>query len=284
MNLEFFKKLKFKKTTIIVGVFLVIFFAAFFYFRSISIEKIGWVTDIHADRFKKRDVDSGKLYPKKYKEYLPKVFEVMKAENIDVVIATGDNTNSGDDNYAVDLARIAKEKKMKVIWVKGNHDDGEIMKILGVSKKNYYFKDYGDTRVIVLDNTEYLDGEYDYLGGISQEQLEWLRKVIATKKQVIIAMHIPIFEQDIESINIHDLKGNFSGVGDVLERYIELEKIFQEAGNVKMVLSGHWHVPWQKEYNGINYYGEGALTRDGEEGAYAKINLENNQVDYKFAK
>ena len=31
------------------------------------------------------------------------------------------------------------------------------------NKKNYYFKDYGDTRIIVLDNTEYPNGEYDFL-------------------------------------------------------------------------------------------------------------------------
>ena len=285
--MKIFKKkwiLIFLTTAILIGL-------CFFILRNYKIgffakdsTKIAWVTDIHADRFKKRDVDSGKIYPKQYKIYLPKVFDVLKSNNIDVVIATGDNTNSGDNNYAIDLAKITKEKKMDVIWVKGNHDKDEVMKTLGVSK-NYYFKDYGDTRVIVLDSTEYPNGEYDYLGGISQEQLEWLRKTIKTKKEVIVAMHMPIFEQDITSINIHDLKGKFEGVGDILERYVELEKIFHENANVKMVLSGHWHVSWQKEYNGIKYYGEGALTRNGEEGAYATIDLEKKfTVEYKFAK
>ena len=72
--------------------------------------RIGWVSDIHADRFKKRDVDSGMLYPKQYMEYLPKAFEAMKDEGISVVIATGDNTNSVDDYYARDLKEIADEK------------------------------------------------------------------------------------------------------------------------------------------------------------------------------
>ena len=283
----FLKRIKIAKIILICAAVVFAGYAIHFgieAFLNSKIEKIGWVSDIHADRFKRRDVDSGLLRPKKYKEYLPKVFDAMRAEGINVVIATGDNTNSGDEKYAEDIERIAKEKKMKVIWVRGNHDNDGVMKILGVNKKQYYFQDINNTRIIVLDSTEYPNGEYDYSGGISQEQLEWLKKVVKTKKQVVIAMHIPIFEEDIASVNIHDLKGNFSGVGDILERYAELEKILRENNNVKIVFSGHWHVSWQKEYNGIKYYGESALTRDGEEGAYATINLKNNQVDYKFAK
>lgn len=246
--------------------------------------KIGWVSDIHADRFKKRDVDSGLLYPKKYLEYLPKVFKAMKDEGIEVVIATGDNTNSGDDNYARDLKRIAEEKKMDVIWVRGNHDNDEVMGILGA--EDYYFRDYGDTRIIVMDTTEYLNDEYDYKGGVSPRQLAWLRESLKTDKEVIVAMHIPVFDSDTTTINIHDLKGEFFGASqDVLERFSELEKILRESGKVKAVLSGHWHVMWQKEYNGVRYLGLPALTRElSGMGAYATINLDNKQVDYKFAR
>jgi len=245
--------------------------------------KIGWVTDIHADRFKKRDVDSGIIYPKKYMEYLPKTLDAMKDEGVDVVIATGDNTNSGDDNYARDLKRIADEKKMEVLWVRGNHDNDEVMGILGV--EDYYYNDYGNTRIIVMDTTEYLNSEYDYKGGVNPEQLAWLREAVKTDKEIIVAMHIPVFDSDTEAINTYDLKSEFFGLSqDVLERFSELEGILSESNNVKMVLSGHWHMSWRKEYNGIEYYGESALTREGSEGAYATINLENNQVDYKFAK
>lgn len=245
--------------------------------------KIGWVTDIHADRFKKRDVDSGKLYPIKYTEYLPKAFDAMKADGVNVVIATGDNTNSGDDNYARDIKKITDEKKMDVLWVKGNHDNGEVMNILGVPAPYYYFKDYGNTRIVVLNSTEYQNDEYNYEGGIGQEQLTWLREVLKTEKKIIVAMHIPIFDSEIEKNNIHDLKGEFFGVGNIFEKFVELENILKEKGNVKMVLSGHWHVMWKKEYNGINYFGQSALTRDGGMGAYGTIKLEGYQLDYKFA-
>lgn len=230
-------------------------------------EKIGWVSDIHADRFKKRDVDSGLLYPKKYKEYLPKVFDAMRDEGITTVIATGDNTNSGDDNYARDIKRIAEEKKMDVIWVRGNHDNDEVMSILGVFGGNYYYRDMENVRVIVLNTTQYPNGEYDYFGGINAEQMAWIEESLKTDKKVIVAMHMPMFNED-----------------KLLEKYASLEKLFRESGNVKMVLAGHYHVPWQKEYNGIKYYIEGALTRAGEEGAYATINLEDFEGNYKFVK
>ncbi|MFA6973558.1 MAG: metallophosphoesterase [Parcubacteria group bacterium] len=248
--------------------------------------RIGWVSDIHADRFKKRDVDSGLLYPKKYMEYLPKVFDAMKDEGINVVIATGDNTNSGDDNYARELKRIAEEKKMDVIWVRGNHDNDEVMEILGVSGEDYYFRDYKGTRIIIMDTTEYLNGEYDYKGGVSSDQLAWLREAMQTDKEIIVAMHIPIFDSDTEKYNIHDLEGEFLGVSEnVLERFSELEKVLRESGKVKIVLNGHWHVRWQKEYNGVRYFGQSALTREKSGmGAYATINLDNKQVDYKFAR
>lgn len=270
--MKIFKK---KWAWVILAVIILVGFYAFVFkkyenrFFVKSEIKIGWVTDIHADRFKKRDVDSGKLYPKQYKIYLPKVFDAMLSEGIDAVIATGDNTNSGDDNYARDILRIADEKKMDMMWVKGNHDRKRTMDILGrPAGSYYYFRDFENTRIVVLDDTEYEDDKYDYYGYIGPEQYAWIKEALKTDKQIIVAMHIPIFKED----------------GEFIERYAELEKMFTESGKVKMVLFGHYHKAWQKEYNGIRYYGESALTRDGEEGGYAIINLGNNQVDYKFAK
>lgn len=249
-----------------------------------GVKKIGWVTDIHADRFKKRAVDSGKLYPKKYLIYVPKVFKELKKQKVRTVISTGDNTNSGDDNYAEELMRLTNEEKMDVIWVRGNHDNDEVMSILGLPNKQYYFRDIDNTRIIVLDSTEYKNGEYDYRGDISSEQIGWMKESLKTDKDVIIAMHIPIFSKDIIPNTMDESKGESFTVGDVLDRYTELEKIFRESKNIKLVLSGHWHAPWQKEHNGVKYYGESTLTRDTEEGSYSTINLETYEVEHKIAK
>ncbi|MFA7319567.1 MAG: metallophosphoesterase [Parcubacteria group bacterium] len=240
-------------------------------------EKIGWVSDIHADRFKRRDINSGLMFPRRYSDYLPKVFDELRRLGIDTVIATGDNTNSGDDNYARALKHIAEEKHMRVIWVRGNHDNEKVMSILGAPEKSYYYIDYGETRIIVLDDVE---SNGDYQGTIDPTQLDWLKDALHTPKQVIIAMHIPIFDGGLSSDNVHDFTGNdFPFVGGLLPRYAELENILRSSGNVKLVLSGHWHVPWQKEYNGIRYAGEAALTRTGYFGAYGVIDLKNDSME-----
>lgn len=230
-----------------------------------NIQKLGWISDIHADRFKRRQVDSGLLYPRQYEDYLPEVFREMKKQGVKTVVATGDNTNSGDDNYSKDLKRIAREMGMEVIWVKGNHDNEEVMRDLGVGDLKYYYSEIGDYRIIVLDDTENISG--DYYGGIGTQQTEWLKNALKTEKGVMIAMHVPIFSLELED--------------KVIDRYVELEKILKESGNVKAVLSGHFHVQWQKEFDGLNFYGMSALTREGDKGGYAIIDLKNAKVDFK---
>jgi predicted phosphodiesterase len=233
-------------------------------------EKIGWITDIHADRFKRRSVESGTVYPRQYEEYVPKIFDALRAQGIDTVVTTGDNVNSGDDNYGRALEKIAQEKHMRVIWIMGNHDSDESMAMLGVTGSKYFFTDYGDTRIIAIDDVEPTRSTGDYEGGIDAQQLDWLRGALKTDRQVIIAMHIPIFPLSLETV--------------VLDRYAEFEKILHESGNVKMVISGHFHIPWQKEYDGIRYYGEAAMTHAEYKGAYGIIDLKKDTVEYLFAK
>jgi len=240
-------------------------------------ERIGWVSDIHADRFKRRDINSGLMFPRRYSDYLPQVFDDLRQRGIDTVIATGDNTNSGDDNYARVLKHIAEEKHMQVIWVRGNHDNEKVMTILGAPKNSFYYVDYGETRIVVLDDVE---SNGDYQGAINQTQLDWLKETLRTERPVIVAMHIPIFDGGLSSDNIHDFTGdNFPYVNNLLPRYTELENILHTSGNVKLVLSGHWHVPWQKDFTGIHYAGEAALTRTGYFGAYGVIDLKDYSVN-----
>jgi predicted phosphodiesterase len=231
--------------------------------------KIGWISDIHADRFKRRQVESGLLYPRQYSDYLLKVFDALRKQGINTVISTGDNVNSGDDGYAKDLVRIAREKDMHMIWTKGNHDTIHSMTALGVTGKKYFYVDYLNTRIIVLDDTVGMEQTGNYDGSIDLEQVNWLSATLKTNKPVIVAMHIPIFQ-------MHTGKDTI-----VIEKYTALERILRDSGNVKMIISGHWHIPWQKQYDGLNFYGEGALTREGMKGDYAIINLNTYSVDYK---
>ncbi len=235
-------------------------------------KKIGWVSDIHADRYKHRLVESGMLYPRQYDVYLPKVFDALRKQGIQTVLSTGDNVNSGDTGYASELVRLAKEKDMHIIWVKGNHDSPESMATLGLSEEQYYYHvDIFGARIVVLNTTVGMaeDG-VGYGGSIDAEQLDWLRNELKTERPVIIAMHVPMFPVSLEPV--------------ISDQYTELEQILRDSGKVTMVLSGHFHIPWQKVHNGLRFYGEGTLTRDGMEGEYAVIDLTDGSVNYEYAK
>ena len=51
----------------------------------------------------------------------------------------GDNTNSGEKKYYKKLKKIEKKYGIKILWVKGNHDDKDF-KILGPYEYDYQFK------------------------------------------------------------------------------------------------------------------------------------------------
>lgn len=229
--------------------------------------QIGWVSDIHADIFKRRTVDSGTLYPRQYSEYLNKVFNELREKKITTIVATGDNANSGDAEYGKELAKLAYAKNMHVLWVKGNHDKDGDMKELGFSDPNkvYYYQDFDKTRLVVLD-----DSQGDFLtGGINDEQMQWLRESLKTDKQVLIAMHIPIFPLSLTD--------------DTLPHFVELEKIFHDNSNVKIVINGHFHTRWSKEFDGVKYYGQSALTRENEKGGYGIIDMSTLSVNNYYA-
>lgn len=235
-----------------------------FLFPSVaSAQKIGWITDIHAGKNKKREVSKTNiLYPKKYDKYLSKVFKKMKKQGITQVVATGDNTNLGEKKYAKKIVKLAKKYKMSVLWVKGNHDKKSSMETLEFSGSNYYkFKDYGNVRIIALNNTIVYNDRY---GGLDDAQLGWLRRVLQTNKQVIVATHIPFLD----------------GNGQFLPRYAEAEQIMKDSGNVQMVISGHYHAREEWEHNGIQYKVMTPLTKKSAMGGYAMIDTDSFAVSF----
>jgi predicted phosphodiesterase len=225
--------------------------------------KIGLISDIHAGNEETRFIIDGVGYgfPRQYKKLFSDALVEMKITNVNFVIANGDNTNTGKNQYADTLVQIANENNMEVIWVKGNHDreKTEVMKNFGVKGRYYYFIDKGPWRIIVLDSTEI---DATNAGGISLEQTTWLRKSLETEKNVIIAMHHPIYiEPKLE--NLHDSYGAF-------------QKIIEEAGNVKYVFSGHYHtVDYSKKVNGIEYVIIKSLTLEKDVPNFKIINLKN---------
>lgn len=234
--------------------FLVLIIFSYFYFENKPENlhdgsKIGLVTDIHAGSGQKNGANGTvRAYPRVYKQHFSATLDEMKKEGINLVIALGDNTNTGKIMNAETLVEIVKNKDIEVIWVKGNHDreENDVMKVFNVQKPYYYFVDKGDWRIIVLESSEI---DPVGTGGIGQEQLDWLKNSLRTDKSVIVAMHHPVYvSADSDTI-----------IGD----YAEFQNILEKAGNVKYVLSGHLHTKTlSRTINGITYKTIKSLTLD----------------------
>jgi hypothetical protein len=259
--------------------------AGFFIFRHNSVFnvrsehiKIGWANDIHAGKEKPDKNRSESPVPKEYKKYVEMFYDEMKRQGIKTAIFDGDITNRSHKGTAKDFIGIVngKSKEIKTLIAKGNHDGPITMGVLGFSdKKFYYYHDVGNVRIIILDNT-ILQAQHthdvidEYYGGIDDEQLAWLAETLKTEKDVILAMHIPIFYKDADY------------QGALLPHFAELEKTIRDSGRVKLALVAHFHEQWTREYNGIKYYSLRALTQGGHMGSYALIDTGDFSVQYKM--
>lgn len=233
---------------------------------------LGVISDIHAGDQKARDdgvEPENVLLPANYEKNLRNALENLR--DADIVIALGDNLNKSGKKHAQKLSEIAKEFKREIIWTRGNHDDQKQFAEF-LSPDNYYFRDYGKWRIIVLDNTEkfpdYVKGdELDNVvnehgrGFIDAAQLEWLEKLLKTEKNVIIAMHIPLFYRN--------------NLGETRFNQKELKEFFNRHENIKYVLAGHFHIAdWNAKIDGIEYFIVPSLSLENREGYFLKLNLE----------
>lgn len=146
------------------------------------------ITDIHADVFR-------------YGNF--RQFVDDHADLINVAVCTGDLVDKQDDEQwdAVNGVEGTKE----VLQVVGNHDRGhqagdtlltdeELVAKFGITTntgKMYYYRDFGDYRIIVLNQFEAdVRNEYKY----SEDEITWLLSTldnsIASGKHVIIACHM----------------------------------------------------------------------------------------------
>ena len=202
---------------------------------------IAYITDIHADNADtKKDVGGNVIYPSNYKKCLEEVL----SKKTDLVIATGDNTEKGDPSYYQDLKSLTNGRN--VIWVKGNHDSNDFQIL---SAKNYYYVDYQDWRIIVLDSTEQFGSS---TGILDDAQINFLKDSLNTNKNMIVAMHHPpFFYNSRENIYTRDKIALYDSFFNAL------------TPNVKYVLTGHWHHDIGSEINGVQYLTEKALTQDG---------------------
>ena len=143
----------------------------------------------------------------------------------------------------------------------GNHEiyDRPEMAALYQEKMGPLFGsfDYGNSHFIALDTEE-----PDAPGGISDAQIEWLKADLEANKGAtnkFVFMHHPLFP-----------KVKKEGVADA-DRVATLHGLFVQYG-VKNVISGHEHLLYHSDHDGITYWvtgGSGAPTdASPEDGGY----------------
>jgi predicted MPP superfamily phosphohydrolase len=227
---------------------------------------IGFVTDIHAGSGATKEKGSGTITPDHFEKNLKSALNDM--EEADYIIALGDNIDKKKNcqKYADQLKKMTSD--FDVLWVKGNHDKDACFPLL--SQKDYYYKDFKDWRIIIINNSYWYPKSQrrsmgkDKIGMIDQEQLNWIKSSLQTDKKVLIAMHIPMW--------------NDNGKGQpytLRNDYVDFKKMLEDSGNVKYVLAGHYHDNnWIHEENGIVYYILPSIEQEGSEGYHMMLKLE----------
>lgn len=149
-------------------------------------------------------------------------------------------------------------------YVLGNHDVATLTKEEFLThcaedrREPYYAFDYGSVHFVVLDCNSHADGT-DFSEGhfewdeawLTRTQLEWLDKDLAAAvdSPVVIFCHENLDHRLYnDKLDPHVVR-NADQVRFVLER----------AGNVRLVLQGHYHSGMQTVINGIPYIGLRAM-------------------------
>jgi len=228
---------------------------------------VGFVTDIHAGnkKSKEKGSTSGVIFPQNFEKNLTSAFKDMQYDHY--IISLGDNVDDSKQcqQYVDQLHKIARG--YNVLWTKGNHDKDACFPLL--SSKRYFYIDDRDWRIMIIDNSHWYPKDQrgkmkDQIGVIDAEQMDWIKNALNTDKKVLVAMHLPIFDDNGESKEF-----------TIRPDYVEFKKMLEEKGNVKYVLAGHYHNHnWQKEENGITYYILPSLELEGGEGFHMTLQLE----------
>lgn len=220
--------------------------------------------------------------------------------------------------YANNYGLVEYKSEMKKVScpmfnVIGNHDHDPYVTNNWESKKKYrdvigptyYSFNLGEVHYVVLDNIEYINtgggpgvvGQRNYYDVISAEQLEWLKKDLATiadkTTPLIIAMHAPLHRSptlDESGQPVNALSLNNGGA---------LVTALQEFSEV-YVVTGHVHTNYTVKNNeaitefnigavcatwwwtGRSGYADNHICKDGSPGGYGVFEVDGRNVKWYY--
>lgn len=162
----------------------------------------------------------------------------------DLVIGTGDLTQSGaDEEYAL-LAGILEGLYTPFVPVAGNHDRRVAVRRgfarAGATSEQTHFLQYaldlGELRLLVLDTVREGSDEPEYCA----ERLAWLAANLPSDKPTLLAMHHPPFATGIDWLDAKDPDWS-APIGDLVA----------QASNVVRIVCGHVHRGIHRTWRGV---------------------------------
>jgi 3',5'-cyclic-AMP phosphodiesterase len=200
--------------------------------------RIAQISDLHIRKASSTDV-------REFDTLLGDCITQVNAASVDVVIATGDLTNTGDTSEYERLREHLRELSAPCYVLPGNHDRRDALRhvfqdhayLLESSAHISYAVDLGALRMIALDSTA--PGRAS--GYLDDERLAWLREQLRADLQrpVLVALHHPPFHAGVWPMD---------WLGFVHVR--ELAQIVQANAHVRRVVSGHVHVSRSAQWAG----------------------------------
>lgn len=197
----------------------------------------------------------------KSREWLERILDRAKRENVDFVIQLGDFTQRPLED--IDYVNCYNDFSIKTYNVFGNHDDdvSPHEKVLGALRleSGHYFFDRNGFRFVVCDPNyiqvgseflHYSDGNHSKkkIAGATLDhmppfELEWLKDVIDSSPHPCVVFSHQSFARERGSV----------------AECREVRRILEEAnaktpGKVRLVMNGHHHVDFLTFVNGIPYW------------------------------
>lgn len=220
----------------------------------------------------------------------------FRADSVNFVINLGDLIDRDYESFGPVLS-ILDSSDLRVFHVTGNHDysvENRLRKKIPVpmpSQEGYYSFSFRNYRFIALNGNEistyasanrgiikkaekYL-GEikesgsinaFDWNGGLSERQLEWLKDQLDISKdageKVFILCHFPVFPE-----NVHNLL-NYEEVNSLLMNY----------DNIIAWFSGHNHAGNYGNFNMIHFVTFRGMVETAERNSFAVVEVYPNKI------
>ena len=237
--------------------------------------KIGLFTDSHyCDRERTCTTRRPSLSYEKIREAMT----VFAAAKVDLVLCLGDlvdDCGSREKNVEKlgELTSLIASFGLPFYSLMGNHDyqnfTREEFDTLTGGAYPPFSRRYGKAVLIFLDanykkdGTVYEPGKVDWVDTkLPGDQVNLLRQALddSAGQSVYVFTH----QNPDDTVEEHHVIANAG----------ELRRMFEEAGNVKAVLSGHYHPGHDSEIGGIRYHTLPAMC-EGEENRYKIFEIEN---------